>query len=452
MATPSQRIRTETDSTLQRLFAGAFGALLGLALLKFGNPVVMAEHVDAPADVYEWVFFAWPPAWANVVLPVVGVLGILAFRRRPPIRAWLLVAPLPWFVWQLVSATGSMDSTLTARTLVHFASNVGCFYLGLLCLSAIRDLSWFWAGLTVGFVLVLLSGWGQHFGGLEATRAIFWSEVYPQLKGKVSADLLKRMSSDRIFATLFYPNTLAGAILLLTPVSIGTLPAFVRSESAQRIGRLLTVVLAAGCLLWSGSKAGWLIALALILVGLFRMRFSPTLKLALAVAVLAAGTVGFLWKYSGYLQRGATSAAARLDYWEAAMNITITHPVRGTGPGTFGEAYAKVKRPESEMARLAHNDYLQQASDSGFPGGLFFAGFVGACMIYIGKRVWKSADAVPFWIWLGLLGICLQSLTEFGLYVAAISWPTMTLLGWLTARAANDLDIRKPPNLTSRNQ
>jgi len=40
----------ETQHRLPKFFAGLFGALLGLSLLKFGNPVILEEHLD------------WPPA------------------------------------------------------------------------------------------------------------------------------------------------------------------------------------------------------------------------------------------------------------------------------------------------------------------------------------------------------------------------------------------------------
>jgi hypothetical protein len=35
--------------------------------------------------------------------------------------------------------------------------------------------------------------------------------------------------------------------------------------------------------------------------------------------------------------------------------------------------YRQLKAPEAEMTRLAHNDYLQQGSDSGGPGMLLYA-------------------------------------------------------------------------------
>lgn len=449
MSRSPSRNPTAVDTPVQRIFAGAFGALLGLSLLKFGNPGLMGEQISRPTNLYEWILTAWPLGIGQVLLGFLALIGLLVFQQRPQVPRWLLLLPLPWLGWQFVAAMDTLDGAKTTITLIHYTSNVVCFYLGLFCLSPIHGLKWFWGGLWTGFLFVLLSGWQQHFGGLDATREYFFTEVYPNLDGKVPEALFKRMSSNRIFATLFYPNTLAGVVLLLTSVCIGSLGWIFHEGSARRIATLLTIVLAMGCLFWSGSKAGWLLMIALALVAMMRLRFPTVLKVGIMISLLAMGLAGFWWKYSGYLERGAQSAVARFDYWEAAVKIFRANLLTGTGPGTFGNAYAEVKRPESEMAQVTHNDYLEQACNSGIPGFLFFTVFIGAVVIHTGRRVWTLDSGPRFWIWLGILGIALQSLVEFGWHIPAISWPMMTLGGWLVGVLPNDLDIPTRQNLTS---
>ena len=81
------------------------------------------------------------------------------------------------------------------------------------------------------------------------------------------------------------------------------------------------------------------------------------------------------------------------------------------------------------MTRLTHNDYLEQASDSGLPGAVVFAGFVVLSLQRLRRRC--SGDGLRFATWLGLLGWALQSFVEFGLYVPAVGWTAFWLLGWL---------------------
>jgi hypothetical protein len=160
---------------------------------------------------------------------------------------------------------------------------------------------------------------------------------------------------------------------------------------------------------------------------------SRQIKIGLAALVLACGLAGFFWKYSLFFQKGATSVSARFDYWRAAVQTSTDKPLFGTGPGTFAIPYKELKKPESEMTRLVHNDYLEQACDSGVIGFLAYAALIVCSLIYAFPRA--GAGWNRFVVWLGLVGWGLQGFAEFGLYVPALAWPAFTLLGWLSATA-----------------
>ena len=42
------------------VFSGLFGAFLGLALLKFGNPPIMEKFIEPPTNLTEWIIMSWP--------------------------------------------------------------------------------------------------------------------------------------------------------------------------------------------------------------------------------------------------------------------------------------------------------------------------------------------------------------------------------------------------------
>src|SRR5207247_1394012 len=179
-----------------------------------------------------------------------------------------------------------------------------------------------------------------------------------------------------------YPNALAGALLLLMP----SLSVFLweTTTSFPSIARQTIVGLFAylglACLYWSGSRAGWLIALLLAAVVLFHLPLSRLIRYSSIAVLMIAGMGGFLVKHASYFERGATSVGARFDYWRAAVQTFKARPVFGAGPGTFSVSYKSLKAAESEMALLTHNDYLEQASDSGIIGFLsyvsIFPGFL----------------------------------------------------------------------------
>jgi O-antigen ligase len=154
--------------------------------------------------------------------------------------------------------------------------------------------------------------------------------------------------------------------------------------------------------------------------------------------ILLIGLVIFAVRFHGYFAAGATSVGARFDYWRAAVETTVKHPLLGTGPGTFQRPYERLKSPEAEMARLAHNDYLEQFSDSGIIGGTLYGAWIVLSLLTVGRRVWRSADRASFAIFLGVFAWFIQGLGEFGLYIPALAWTAFTLLGVLQNKPDNN--------------
>jgi len=378
-----------------------------------------------------------------------GGAGVIRFNTSAP--RWLVSLPMVWLMWQLVAATRTVDVQLTKATILHFGACTTCFYLGLLALSRVNEMKWFWCCLLVAFVWVLWMGMGQHFGGLESTQQMIYQQ--PNWK-QLPPEYLGRIASRRIFSTLVYPNALAGAILLLLPPSLAVLFKMTGRLSNVARGVLVGLLAYAGlaCLYWSGSKSGWLIALALGLVGLLRLPFTRQVKLGVVLAVLAIGLAGFFVKFSAYFHRGATSVSARFDYWRAAWEITKSHPIVGSGPGTFSvpySAYRINKAPGAEMTRLVHNNYLEQACDSGVVGFFSFAAFIFGSLAVLYRK--SNLDLVSFGVLTGVLGWVAQGFVEFGLYIPAVAWPAFAFLGWLLGKG-NEIDnhhwSKYPPRRT----
>ena len=461
-------------SLLPRVFAALFGAFLGLGLLKFGNPPIMEKYTTNPEDIYQVIFASpWPIGWAYVLLGGLVFAGLFAVwgdgRRwfqvtcsgRGTVRGpgegaplWIVGLAVTWLAWQILAASRSIDPALSSATVRHFSACVVCFLLGWFALSACDRMGLFWSGLIGGLTVVLLIGWEQHFGGLQRTRDYFYLYIYPTMN-EVPPEYLKKISSSRIFSTLFYPNSLAGALLLLLPCSLGVLWSSTRNQFTQPARILLlgvVAVMALACLFWSGSKGGWLLMLLLAIAAMLRLPLKTSLKVSIVAIVLVCGVAGFAWKYADFFKKGATSVGARFDYWRAAIQVARENAVYGTGPGTFAKPYAQIKDPESEMTRLVHNDYLEQASDSGAIGFAAYVAFIviGIAFAYPGGQ---NGDWMRFGTWLGLVGWSLQSLIDFSLYVPAIAWCAFALLGWLlgtrtrtAAGAVIDIDksIDKP--------
>jgi hypothetical protein len=447
------------------LYALAFGLFLGFAVLKFGNPVILDQKIFPPISLSEYWSDAWPTHWAYwIFLPLVVIGGVLVIsapaapspqpagpRQRRWLR-WLFILPLLWLGWEMISATQTVDADLTVTTLWQFFGCGACYFIGAFVLRNPRLLHFLLAGILAGFLICLVRALDQHIEFPQSARFLVegqrtgWTNLPPDMVLEMRRDqtiintngvdvinpaLLARFAKNRVMGTLVYPNALAGIILLLFPVSI--VLAFNSSKKLRPLIRMLVIgmALALGILafVWSGSKFGWLIAMFIGGFCLFRLQWPMKLKIATVIAIAVLGLGVFAIRFHTYFANGATSATARLDYWRAAVQTTGSHPLFGTGPGTFQRPYAKLKAPDAEMARLAHNDYLEQFSDSGVPGGLLYSVWIVAGLIFVGQNLWKSENQTVLAIFLGLLGWFIQGLGEFELFIPALAWTAFILLG-----------------------
>lgn len=435
------------------------GLVFGLALLKFGNPVIFEGKLPPPSNFTEVLYFSWPIQWGWTIAAVIGLLMLPLFRWSPGLPKWLIAAPIVWLVWQWVATADSIQPKLSWLTVIHFTFVTGFFVCGLLATRGVDQCKLVWLGIGIGLCLVMSSGIRQEFGGLDDTRQFYdklaKGEQPPEIQAQFDRPEIKRIwqsplfqmkiNSRRIYSTLFYPNTLAGVMLLLTPGLLAAV--WFGFQDATAVTRTVLVGLlglgAAGCLVWSGSKAGWLIALLQIGLVLFRSSIPVRFRRVIIIAVVVLGVSGLVVRNLGYFKKGATSVSARTDYWVSAGETFADNPLTGTGPGTFGESYSKRKAADSEMARLAHNDFIQQASDSGLVGFASYLAFIVGGIVWIYRKLAERDSRLTRFIYLGLLGWGVQSLSEFGLYIPAIAWPAFFLMGTLLRDVVNPIDT--PP-------
>ncbi len=450
-----------------KLYALAFGLFLGLCIWKFGNPVILDRIIPSPVTPAQFLSEPWPTHWAKwCLLPLAAVGGLLVgggAKKIWPSR-WLWLLPLVWLGWQILSATQSVDARLTVATLWQFAGCVACYFVGAFILSQAGLWRWLLPGVLAAFVFCLVRSVEQHVYEFPQNHQMLmegehcgWTNFLPEAVAAMKSEriiittngvdvanpvILDKFASGRVSGTLVYPNALAGIVLLLWPLSL--VLAFEWFQGMKPIVRFpamgLLVFLGSAGFYWSGSKLGWLIGIGLLGLFLLRFNWSKKLKCCSVMLVLVFGLGVFGLRFHHYFAAGATSASARIDYWRAAVQTTVANPMFGSGPGTFQRSYARIKAPDAEMARLTHNDYLEQFSDSGVVGGLTYAGWILAALTTVRKKNWRTDEKLAVAILLGLLGWFAQGLGEFGLYIPALSWMAFTLLGGLVGQNINQID------------
>ena len=320
--------------------------------------MILDHLVQAPANGWELVFSTWPSRWvfdacfgSYFIIGLIFLLTATAAFKASFAQTWqqlmrhrtVLVASgflLGWYFWQWIAAGDTVNRELTRATMPHFTLCIFCFGFGFFCLKALEHPKLVWMGLVLGLTIVLWAAMDQRFGGLEATRRMIYEQAgatpYPE-------EFLQRIAKGRVFGTLFYPNALAGVILMLAPMAMVFL-----HRATVRFGNViwglatgLMGYFAVACLYWSGSKSGWLIACSHAAPACVE---HPSLYFSKSARPRRRDRTGpgCLWdSISGYFQQGATSVVARFDYWHAALRIAAANPLTGTGPGTFQVPYSR---------------------------------------------------------------------------------------------------------------
>jgi hypothetical protein len=474
------------------VFAGLFGLFLGLALIKFGNPIILESKILPPRSGTEFWSYPWPPGWGVWLLVPFAILGTgLVARKRPrwPTTRWLWILPLVWFGWQIVSGTQTVDKELTLPTLGHFGGCVACYFTGTFLLGDERRFRLLLVGLLAAFAFCLVRAVDQRLFEFPEERRVlmegertgwtnFAPEVFVEMKhdgiiittngvdianpvilskyGKEppanTDDFHRRLyvwfaPTPRVNGTLVYPNALAGVVLLLFPIAMTLSWRSTRGFRTwiRTAAIALTLFLGISAMFWTGSKSGWLMAVTCGGAWLFRrLQWPVRAKAVLVGAIVLAGLGVFGMRFHNYFASGASSVGARFDYWRAAVRTTLAEPVFGSGPGTFQRPYERLKAPESEMARLTHNDYLEQFCDSGIIGGVSYALWIGLLLAVLGRSAGRPNDPLLFATFLGVGGWLLQGLVEFSLYVPALAWTTFALGGALLRLAGNQFDKPEP--------
>ena len=409
--------------------------LAGLAFfapLKFGTPVITQSALVPPNTLAEWIFFTWPQQIATI-FAFGALLWLVLDGERLAARVDLLfVLPLLFLASQSVASPPSIAPQTTADTLMAFAVNTLLFYAAAWYVRDGATAARIFGALGLATVMVMVMALEQRYGGLQRSRE------YAALYGDIAhapPDMLLRMTSDRVFASLVYPNALAGYLVLAFAPTLAWI--WVRGRMWVTWMKWSTLLFVGGlmtfCLALTGSRGGFVAFAAMVVAGLlcFVPKGSRRIRWVV-VALIAIAGVFWMAQRGGLVRLGTESVSARRDYWLGAIAIARDHPWLGTGPGTFGSIYPKYKIAATEEAQMVHNSFLQMWSDSGIIGFLTFALLWLVALrdaFHLARQ--RLYDPAAIAVCAALAGWVVHSLVDFDLYIPGVAMPAFLLLGVL---------------------
>lgn len=129
------------------------------------------------------------------------------------------------------------------------------------------------------------------------------------------------------------------------------------------------------------------------------------------------------------------SAVGRMMFWQAALELSLRHPVLGVGPGRFSESYPQVQRYYYYYSDSAHGALLEGVAEVGWVGG-------GLFLLALGLAVGRAGQGAPTpgqrAALAGLLTGAVYSQVEVGYHFTAIWTTGAFLLAYAEAQGASD--------------
>src|SRR5215475_1841915 len=105
------------ERSWRSVFAGSLGLVMALALIKFGNPVVLQDKIAAPTNLAELLVQPWPIGWGYGLLFLVLILAVKVGRWETAASISYSWLPLAWLGWEVLAGLHTIDRALTLVTL-----------------------------------------------------------------------------------------------------------------------------------------------------------------------------------------------------------------------------------------------------------------------------------------------------------------------------------------------
>ena len=474
------------QATFSTIFIILMAAAWGISVTLTGRwsevrrlPFVPALSGFALWSLLTWVFTSpskpvSAESWVNLVLYMLFFFLLSDLGARRPGLLWRLCVPL-FVAFSFNVVSGLLQHK--AFTFLGMTRDGG--YTGLFDLWPIKTTGAinYFAGLQAPSRLSSAAGTlgNQNVlgGYLSATIPLFL--VLPVVLviawPKLTDALLRRFKGMQEGTANF---ALGAAVLILTANAVASL----------------------ACLLATDTRGAWLGVIAafglgvLVVPAFFKEQLSRVSRrtwtrvaiagaIALVVLTSVAAAAGITPKMLSNKVADTWTVKQRLVAWEVAAVMAERNPFLGRGLGTykiyyfrdlahlydgkphfFGLVKANTQVPVYMHNRYvqAHNDFIQQAAEEGWPGLFFGVGILVAFWLSIPRYIWRrrpppTEGLLLMASLLGTFGLCVFGLTNFPFHIAASStaWTTIAAFSgaalWSERRPAVQAELAAAPRI-----
>lgn len=243
-----------------------------------------------------------------------------------------------------------------------------------------------------------------------------------------------------MYGTFYQADVFGGFLLLFFPLSC--LLFYKAREPVKLILYGIFTALSGTCMIMTYSRGVMLSLIAamlilFILMALRKVKGIPLSEmliksLVIIIIIVLASRLFSMGKTEGHVKErlkeravelvseGDSSRLARLQFWKAALKISMDYPFFGTGLKTFGRFYPPYEDDVRHFSKYVHNLYLQVASEMGWLTFFFFMALLW-CLFRGFFRLLPSCRDDDF-LYFSHLGIGIGAIASFIHHFVDVDW------------------------------
>ena len=261
--------------------------------------------------------------------------------------------------------------------------------------------------------------------------------------------LLPLLKPNEGFAQFINKNHFAYLMEMAFGLAVGLI---VAESSRQRLvysAFLLPLWVALGL---SNSRGGILAMLTQVVIATLFLLKAKTVRILLVPVLVLGVVVGTLWLGGDRLVSNLEAArnelttntndssegASRNEIWRATLKMFAAHPILGVGLGAYWIGITAYHDASGVLVpQEAHNDYLELLASGGVIACALGVWFVFSVIDLARKNLWSSSGfvrAARFGAVLGIAGVAVHSLVDFGLHLMSNAVVFLVLITIATAK------------------
>lgn len=261
--------------------------------------------------------------------------------------------------------------------------------------------------------------------------------------------LLPLLKPNEGFAQFINKNHFAYLMEMAFGLAVGLI---VAESSRQRLvyfALLLPLWVALGL---SNSRGGILAMLTQVVIATLFLLKAKTVRIVLVPVLVLGVVVGTLWLGGDRLvsnfeaarhelttnTNDSSEGASRNEIWRATLKMFAAHPILGVGLGAYWIGITAYHDASGVLVpQEAHNDYLELLASGGVIAFALGVWFVFSVIDLAGKNLWSSSGfvrAARFGAVLGIAGVAVHSLVDFGLHLMSNAVVFLVLITIATAK------------------